>query len=86
METKATLPTMKEITNNYLYGQENLLFEEERLDFNKVVAELLVPHRTIAKISGNWLQACDEALKNSEKIDRTLGEQIKVRSIFSLFS
>ena len=72
METKATLPTMKEITNNYLYGQENLLFEEERLDFNKVVAELLVPHRTIAKISGNWLQTCDEALKNSEKIDRTL--------------
>lgn len=39
METKATLPTIKEITNNYLYGQENLLFEEERFDFNKVVAE-----------------------------------------------
>ena len=86
MSTKNTLPTMDTVTNLYLYGQENLLFEEERLDFNKVVAELLVPHRTIAKISGNWLQTCDEALKNSEKIDRTLGEQIKVRSIFSLFS
>ena len=86
MSTKNTLPTMDTVTNLYLYGQENLLFEEERLDFNKVVAELLVPHRTIAKISGNWPQACDEALKNSEKIDRTLGEQIKVRSIFSLFS
>ena len=74
MSTKNTLPTMDTVTNLYLYGQENLLFEEERLDFNKVVAELLVPQRTIAKISGNWLQTCDEALKNSEKIDRTLGE------------
>jgi len=39
MSTKNTLPTMDTVTNLYLYGQENLLFEEERLDFNKVVAE-----------------------------------------------
>ena len=36
METKATLPTMKEITNNYLYGQENTPTEEERLDIEKI--------------------------------------------------
>lgn len=38
METKATLPTMKEITNNYLYGQDNTPTEEERLDLEKILS------------------------------------------------
>ena len=39
MSTKNMLPTMETVTNSYLYDQENVPSEEERLDFNKIVKQ-----------------------------------------------
>jgi hypothetical protein len=38
MKYEKKLPTMAEITNWYLYKQENAPTEEERLDFSQIVS------------------------------------------------